>query len=183
MSRWFLEYAEILLNQFGDIVDSWATFNEPVAVYERRAKWFLDPRLKEEKYARQCTHNLQVWHVETAKLLWRKQLKNTRNEIVVDVWHYKPTCPGRKDEEQMALYGNEIVGYGMLLHPPFLGGYSEIRMKYMEENHLMSETEASDLETMRQKIDFYGLNFYNGLIACADESKEEKSGEKQGSNY
>lgn len=180
---WFLEYAEILLDQFGDMVDIWATFNEPVAVYVGHANGFFAPGLKDEKYARQCIHNLLVCHGETVKLFRRKKLENARIGIVVDVWPHKPAHPGRKEEEQMALYGNEIAGYGMFLHPLFLGGYSEILTKYMEENHLTPKTEAGDFETIRQKVDFYGLNFYNGLIARSDEPEEAESGEKQGGNY
>ena len=31
--KWFTNYAKVLLDNFGDDVDLWATFNEPIAVY------------------------------------------------------------------------------------------------------------------------------------------------------
>lgn len=181
--KWFLEYAEVLLDNFGNDVDIWATFNEPIAVYVGHANGFFAPGLKDEKYARQCIHNLMVCHGETVKLFRGKHLNHAKIGIVVDVWPHKPAHPGRENDEQMALYKNEITGYGMFLHPLFLGGYSEILMKYMQENDLMPQIEKGDYETICQKVDFYGLNFYNGLIDDAEKPEKKRSQDKKGGNF
>jgi len=55
---WYLNYAAILFDNFGDLVDYWVTFNEPIATYVGHAKGFFAPGLSDEKYARQCIHHL-----------------------------------------------------------------------------------------------------------------------------
>ena len=42
--KWFTNYAKVLLDNFGDDVDLWATFNEPIAVYVELLMAFL-PRV------------------------------------------------------------------------------------------------------------------------------------------
>ena len=50
----------------------------------------------------------------------------------------------------------------MFLNPLFLGRYSDVHMNYMKEHHIAPVIQEGDMETICQKLDFYGLNFYNG---------------------
>ena len=45
---WFKHYAEVLLDNFGEDVDLWVTFNEPIAVYVGHALGFFAPGLQDE---------------------------------------------------------------------------------------------------------------------------------------
>ena len=76
----------------------------------------------------------------------------------------------------MAMVNNEVEGYGMFLHPLFLGGYSQTLTAYMEQNGLMPRMEPGDTEAICQRLDFYGLNFYNGLYDNADEQRRAAEG-------
>lgn len=176
---WFTRYAEVLLDNFGDDVDYWVTFNEPISVYAGYAQGLFAPGLADEKYARQCLHNLLLCHGEAVRLFRRKRLKS-KIGIVVDVWKHYPARPGNQDDEALALYSNECAGYGMFLHPLFLGGYSEALTDYFREHGIAPEIREGDFETMRQPLDFYGLNFYNGLIDDARVAEEKK---KAGGNF
>lgn len=183
MVKWFTDYANILLDNFGQDVDLWVTFNEPIAVYVGHAYGFFAPGLKNEKYARQCLHNLLVCHGETVKLFREKKLQNARIGIVVDVWPHYPARPGNKKDEEMALYNNEIAGYGMFLHPLFLGGYSRELMRYMEEKDMTPRAEEGDFDTIHQRLDFYGLNFYNGIYDNAEPVEVQREADKAGGNF
>lgn len=44
-------------------------------------------------------------------------------------------------------------------------------------------TEEGDFEIMRRKVDFYGLNFYNGLYDNAEELRAREKAQKEGGNY
>ncbi len=181
--RWFTRYAGVLLDNFGDDVDFWVTFNEPIAVFVGNAAGFFAPGLKDEKYARQCLHNLLVSHGETVRLFREKKVKG-KIGIVVDVWKHYPGRPGNPQDEASALYNNECAGYGMFLNPLFLGEYSKPHMDYMKENHMVPEIKDQDMETICRKMDFYGLNFYNGLIDHTDEMKKRALRQKaSGGNY
>ena len=157
---WYRNYASILFDNFGDLVDDWVTFNEPIATYVGHAKGFFAPGLTDEKYARQCIHHLLLCHGEAVKLFRTRQLPG-KIGIVVDVWKHYPARPDNAEDCALALVSNEIEGYGMFLHPLFLGGYSKVLTAYMEQNDLTPRMEPGDAEIICQKLDFYGLNFYN----------------------
>ena len=181
MVKWFTRYAGVLLDNFGDDVAYWVTFNEPIATYVGHAQGFFAPGLQNEAYARQCVHNLLVCHGETVKLFRQKGLRDAKVGIVVDIWKHYPARAGNAEDIQSAVYGNEITGYGMFLHPLFLGGYSDALTRYMTENNLLPRMEDGDFETIRQPLDFYGLNFYNGLYDNVDEDRARKAA--GGGNY
>ena len=129
----------------------------------------------DEKYARQCIHHLLLCHGEAVKLFREKHLPGQIG-VVVDVWKHYPARPDNADDIVSAMMNNEIEGYGMFLHPLFLGGYSEELTAYMEETGFTPAMEPGDMDTICQKLDFYGLNFYNGLYDNADEQRKAAEG-------
>lgn len=182
--KWFTHYAEILLDNFGEDVDMWVTFNEPIAVYVGHALGWFAPGLKDEAYARQCLHHLLLCHAETVKLFRKKHLPNAKIGIVVDVWKHYPARKENPDDEWAALYNNEIAGYGMFLNPLFLGRYSDEHMKYMKEHDIAPVVQEGDMETICQKLDFYGMNFYNAIFDNVEEQEKKKKEKAQaGGNY
>lgn len=184
--KWFAHYAEVLLENFGQDVDMWVTFNEPIATFVGLAKGCFAPGLQDEKYARLALHHLLLCHGEVVKLFRRKKLSNSQIGIVVDVWKHYPGRPGCPEDMESALYNNEIEGYGMFLNPLFLGKYSEPLMDYMAEKDMVPVIEEGDMETISQKLDFYGLNFYNGLIdnmEIARQKERERQMNQNGGNY
>ena len=174
--KWFTEYAGILLDHFGKDVDFWATFNEPIAMYVGHKAGYMAPGLKNEKYARQCLHNMLLCHGETVRLFREKNPGNARIGIVVDVWPHYPADPENEADRKLAFYNSEMEGFGIFLHPLFLGGYSEELLRYMKENDVMPEIREGDFDIISRKMDFYGLNFYNGLFDSAEE-EARKSGD------
>ncbi|MDE7244693.1 MAG: family 1 glycosylhydrolase [Oscillospiraceae bacterium] len=177
---WYTRYAEILLDNFGRDVPIWVTFNEPIATYVGHAQGFFAPGLLDEKYARQCIHHLLLCHGAAVKLFRRKHLENAQIGIVVDVWKHFPAHSGDPADEALAEYNNECTGYGMFLHPLFLGGYSDVLTRYMTEHDLTPKMESGDFAEICQPLDFYGLNFYNGLI---DDAAAEQEKAKAGGNF
>ena len=181
--NWYLEYVNVLLDNFGEDIDLWVTFNEPIATYVGYAQGFFAPGLTDEKYARQALHHLLLCHGEAVKLFRQRNIPDAKIGIVVDVWKHYPAREGNTEDEALAFTGNEIKGYGMFLHPLFLGGYSDGLMKYFAENDLTPVMQEGDMETICQPLDFYGLNFYNGLYDDADKLRKAEKIKKEGGNY
>jgi beta-glucosidase len=179
---WYTYYFSILLDNFGDDVDFWVTFNEPIAVYVGHALGFFAPGLKDEAYARQCIHNLLVCHGEAVKLFRQRHFKNARIGIVVDVWPHYPAREGNKKDEDLAALNNATAGSGMLLHPVFLGGYPDLFSEYTKHNKMYPEILDGDFDTIRQPLDFYGLNYYNGVFDKASDG-EDIFDAKRGGNF
>ncbi len=180
--EWFKNYARILFDNFGEDVDIWVTVNEPIATFIGYADGIMAPGLADEKYARQCIHNLLVCHGEVVKMFRERNYKHSKIGIVVDIWHHYAERPGNPDDEKMAFTNNEFRGYGMFLNPLFLGCYTEELMEYMKAHDMVPHMEAGDLETICRKMDFYGLNFYNGLFDNADKVIQTEEGEHAGGN-
>lgn len=184
--KWFLEYANVLLDNFGNDVYFWATFNEPIATYVGLAKGFFAPGLCNEKYAREAIHNLLLCHGETVRLFRAKHLQS-KIGIVVDIWHHQPAREDDPNDREIAAFHNKIEGYDVFLHPLFLGGYSDELTAYLRAHSCMPNIESGDFETIRQPLDFYGLNFYNGLFDHAQEQQRDQQRKKQkqqtGGNY
>lgn len=81
------------------------------------------------------------------------------------------------------MYNNEIAGYGMFLHPLFLHGYSDVHVQYMKEKKVMPQIQEGDFDVICQSLDFYGLNFYNGIFDMADEMEIHTDADKAGGNF
>ena len=78
---------------------------------------------------------------------------------MVDVWPHYPAHTENEKECELARFGSECEGYGMFLNPLFLGGYSQYYQAYMREKGMYPVVQEGDFETIRQPLDFYGLNF------------------------
>lgn len=181
--KWFTEYVGVLLDHFGEDVDFWATFNEPIAVFVGNAAGFFAPGLRNEKYARQCLHNLLVCHGEAVKLFRSRNFSHAQIGIVVDVWRHYPEREGNEEDIGLAVMANEINGYGMFLNPLFLGKYTDVYLNYLREEDMMPVILEGDMECIHQKLDFYGLNFYNALFDNAEKEKARKAAGQTGGNY
>ena len=178
---WYKEYVRVLLENFGQDIDYWITFNEPIAVFAGYSLGFFAPGLKDEKYARQALHNLLVCHGEAVKLFREFALPNTKVGITVDIWHHYPLRPDDPRDIAQAQFHNETQGYGMFLNPIFLGKQSELLTRYLEANDMMPEILPGDFETISQPMDFYGLNFYNAIFEKAEQPLDISG--KNGGNF
>ena len=178
--EWYKEYAALVFDEYGQEVDFWATFNEPISVYVGWGMGQFAPGLKDEKYARQSLHNLLVCHGEAVRLFRQKKLSG-KIGIVVDVWHHYTTDPTNREACLQAQRGNEIEGYGMFLNPIFLGEYTQVLKDYMQETGTTPVILEGDMEIISQPVDFYGLNFYNGLFDGSTQLPVDDQ-EKKGGN-
>lgn len=167
--HWYLEYAKVLWDNFGDDVDMWITFNEPIAIYVGHALGFFAPGLRNEEYARQCIHHLLVAHGEAVRLFRSYHFSKAQIGITVDIWHHYPDRPDNPEDVLLAELQNETQGYGMFLNPIFLGGYSKRTVEYLQKKDIYPEIKSGDFATIRQPLDFYGLNFYNAIYDRADQ--------------
>lgn len=161
--KWFTNYANVLLDALGEEVEYWTTFNEPIALKVGYGEGTFAPGLADEKYARQALHNALVCHGEVVKLFRSKNFKNGKIGIVIDVWKHYALRPGDPEDEKLAVYNNEVEGYGIFLNPLYLGGYSKEYMDYLVEKDMVPQIEDGDFETIGQPMDFHAVNFYTGL--------------------
>lgn len=180
---WYADYASLLFREFGDRIPLWATMNEPIATYLGYSGGHLAPGRGEEASGRQANHNLLLAHGEGVRRFRQENLRGSQIGIVVDIWHHHPLRPDCPADAALAELENEKT-YRSYLDPIFKGVYSPALLEYMERNRLTPEIRPGDMESIREKLDFFGLNCYNRVVDCADKEFRMKEAAKSlGGNF
>ncbi|MDC7286409.1 GH1 family beta-glucosidase [Blautia schinkii] len=182
--KWYGEYASVLFREFGDRIPLWATINEPIATYVGYAQGIFAPGHSSELMGRQANHHVLLAHGEGVRRFREENMKDGKIGIVVDVWKHHPLRPENEADCALAELENEKT-YRSYLHPVFKGGYTSALLNYMEANHCMPDMQEGDFELIRQPLDFFGLNCYNRVVDCADDTLLEADRKKKrtGGNF
>jgi len=165
--QWYADYASILFREFGDRIPLWATINEPIATYIGYSGGHLAPSRGDEASGRQANHNLLLAHGEAVRRFRQENLKNSKVGIVVDIWNHHPLRPNNAADIALAELENEKT-YRSYLDPIFKGAYTPHLLAYMERNGIMPEIRPGDMESICEKLDFFGMNCYNRVVDCAE---------------
>ncbi|MCL2108647.1 MAG: GH1 family beta-glucosidase [Oscillospiraceae bacterium] len=166
---WFAEYARIAVTNFGDRVKHFMTFNEPqVAVGMGFASGIHAPGLKmAPSETVRMTHNILLAHGKAVKAM-REIAPDLKIGIVpVNIFSY----PEIETPENIALARK--LSFDMIDHPTdwffsaawwgdpvMFGKYPEDGLKRFGQ--WLPDGWERDMETIKQPIDFYGPNFYEG---------------------
>ena len=185
---YFVDYAKICFEAFGDRVKKWATFNEPWSIAQNGyiAGNFPPNEQFQIPKAVQILHNLMVAH---ARALNRYKSMNLPGEIGI-VHTLEGKVPiSAKPEDIHARDLDDAISNRFMLDACFHGRYDEETMALIDEiltkNEGKLETQASDFEDFAKaakQIDFLGMNYYSShfLQAYEGESRiyNNSTGEK-----
>jgi beta-glucosidase len=164
---WFAQYAELAVKRLGDRVSNWMTLNEPQCIvlgYSQTDN--LAPSLG---YGRRDTlrvlHHLLRAHAKAVPLMRAAaKLPLSIGWAPVGVVSYPETETAADIEAaRTAMFSipeAEFWNNTWYADPVLLGTYPEDGLKHW--GTLMPKGWESDLEQMKQPIDFYGANIYNG---------------------
>lgn len=167
--EWFGDYASLLFQEFGNDIPLWSTLNEPIATYVGYGLGIFAPGRIGEKTGRQANHHILVAHGEAVKRFRQENLSNSKVGVVVDIWHHHPFRLDNLADIQIAELENEKA-YRSYLNPIFKGAYTDALLKWMRENNCMPDIQPDDMEHISQPLDFFGLNCYNRVVDCADQT-------------
>ncbi len=154
-AEWFADYADVLFAALDDRVAWWATLNEPWVVSDGGyLHGTLAPGHASPFEAPIASHNLLRAHA-TAVQAYRAR---GRNEIGLVV-NLEPKVAASDNADDLAATARaEAYMNRQFLDPVFLGMYPrELASIYGEA---WPTFPASDLDGIRQKIDFLGVNYY-----------------------
>lgn len=157
---WFEAYAEVCFREFGDLVDQWATLNEPQS--SAMGGHFTAghaPGIWDYSAALQVVHNLLRGHGKAVKLYRRTGLK-AEIGIVLDMHTFYPVDTNNPQDVRMARLcwqqANHLYG-----DPVFKGIYPRELFEYLKDRRVvLPEIKAGDMEDICQPVDFVGLNTY-----------------------
>jgi beta-glucosidase len=161
----FAEYAQIVAEQLGDRVTRWITLNEPQVSADHGYRTGVHaPGLTDDAAAVAATHHLLLAHGLAAQAL-----RSVRSAIPVGItldMHPVRIAPDTQRESvEAARLATDAELNGLFLEPVLYGRYpAHIRAALLPTPDLIAD---GDLATIRQPLDFLGVNYYSPVFLRA----------------
>jgi len=166
---WFLEYAKVLFAEFGDLVDSWITINEPGCI--ANLGYFTGehaPGYTDYSLMLQAAHHILLAH-GTVVDYYRSSSLTAPIGIVLSMNSFYPARPETEESQAAAkrakMQLNELYG-----DPLFKKEYPQELFAYLKVRGVcMPIMEEQDLEIIGTTIDFLDINTYYAEFIDATE--------------
>ena len=158
---YFVEYANIMYKALGDRVSYWLTHNEPwVISYLGYGEGIHAPGIQDWKQAIQVSHNLLVSHGKAVEAF---RSYNYPSKIGLNPNLYPVYTETDSPEDKEA--GKRYFEYQntWFLQALLQGSYPDRLWNYYEERGLAPQVGQDDMQTIQQKIDFLGVNYYSRI--------------------
>jgi beta-glucosidase len=153
----FVEYAGLVFDGLGGLVDAWVTHNEPwVTAFLGYAYGVKAPGLTDWRAALAAAHHSLLAHGRAVDA-YRSAGWTGRIGITLDLTHVTgdPAAARRMDGHRNRWF----------LDPVLVGGYpADIVDLYEEHVGPLDFVQPGDLEEMAAPIDFLGVNFYRPAV-------------------
>ncbi len=167
----FANYAKLICQQFGDLVHSYATLNEPFcSAYLGYEAGIHAPGKVGKEYGKKAAHHLLLAHGLAMNEL-QTYSPNSLNGIVLN---FTPAYSVDDSAENVkaAQYADDYFNH-WYIKPVIDGSYPDI-VEQMPTSQ-QPDIQPGDMEIISQNLDFLGINFYTRAIykACKDEIFEE----------
>lgn len=164
MPDWFAAYTKVVVDALSDGVRYWCTINEPQCFvglgYEQGVH---APFYREKPSLAAITRNVLLSHGR-AVLAIRKYAKTT--PLVGFAPCGKVYLPDEESPEAIQAAYDKTFGppesafdIAWFCDAPILGKFPQAVCDYLGVEQVLTET---DMETVHQKLDFFGFNIYNG---------------------
>jgi beta-glucosidase len=158
---WFKDYAKILYDKLGDLVDRWITLNEPFCA-SIIGYWYGEhaPGYHDIGMALQAVHHLMMAH-GTAVQEYRKTGLKAEIGITLNMnisYPFDPKAP--KDVEAAKL--DQLMNDNLFGDAVYLGKYPEELFSFLKKKGVvLPDIRPGDMELIKQPLDFFGLNTYS----------------------
>ncbi len=154
---WFGDYAEIVFRKLADRVHFWATINEPwVAAFLGHAYGIHAPGICDYSQAYQSAHHLLLAHARAVQV-YRNGGYDGKIGLILNLNGIKPASDMEEDIRAAQRVHDET--HALFLDPLFKGKYAEAMFTYIQSH--APKTKPEDLASIRQPVDYLGLNYYN----------------------
>lgn len=160
----FAHYAEVCFARFGDRVKHWITLNEPwcSAVLGHGIGYFAPGRTSQsEPYL--AAHNLIRAHAKIVDL-YRRKFQATQKGVIgiTNNCDWREPKTDSAADRAAAERGLEFF-LGWFADPIYRGDYPEVMRTAVGAR--LPQFSAEDRALVRGSSDFFGLNFYGGMLA------------------
>ncbi|MDR0589174.1 MAG: beta-glucosidase [Spirochaetaceae bacterium] len=169
----FTEYAKVCFAELGDLVDQWITINEPYCIaYLGYYLGVHAPGIRDINQAIKAVHHINLAHGLAVKA-YRKTGLTAPIGITWNPSTPRPATARREDKK--AAETARAVETEVFIYPVLGKGYPELAAK---KSGLVIPVKDGDPETIAQKIDFIGVNYYSESPVAFDKKDPFKYGVK-----
>jgi beta-glucosidase len=165
----FAEYAELVFDGLGDVVEDWTTHNEPYVIsFLGYALGTKAPGATDWPRALRASHHVLLSHGEVAQR-FRANSRPGRIGITLDLTVVRPGID--RDEDRAAAARLDGHHNRWFLEPLFRGAYPADMLEFYEQRFgPFDAIQEGDLKTIAQPLDFLGVNFYRPNVVTADDN-------------
>ncbi len=155
----FAEYAAIVGEALGDRVARWITLNEPQVVADHGYRTGVHaPGIRDSEAAAAATHHLLLAHGLATAALRSVLPSGAKVGITFDLHPVRVPEPALTESIVRALAVSDAELNGLFLEPVLHGRYpAHARPELLPPPSMVA---PGDMETIRQPIDFIGVNYY-----------------------
>lgn len=168
----YVRFARICFENFGDVVDWWATFNEPIVPVE--AGYMADfhlPAVTDPKLAVQVAYNTQVASAK-AIAAYKEVTGGDKMSIILNLTpaYAKSEDPADQEAAEMA----ELLQARSFLDPSVKGHYPQKLVDWVAERGWTPDYTAEELTAIAENtVDFLGVNFYQPMRVQAPKDPDQ----------
>lgn len=162
----YRDYARFCFETYGDLVDQWITFNEPIVPVE--FGYFYDAHYPHKVDAAAAVK--VAYHTQLASSLavqvCHEVNSNYRIGVVLNLTPAYPRSQHPADVKAARIA--ELFQAKSFLDPSVLGTYPPELVEILRERALLPEVDPSDLELIKEHtVDFLGVNYYQPMRVSA----------------
>lgn len=152
-------YGQQCFELFGDLVNTWTTFNEPMVHIESGYLYgYHYPAICDFKKAVQVGYHTLMAHVAVVEA-FRKSKQTGKIGIILNI---SPSyARSESPADQKAKLRADLLNTKSFLDPCVLGGIPQGLIDLLAENQLLPRIEPNDKQRIAQStVDFIGVNYY-----------------------
>ena len=162
----YRDYARFCFETYGDLVDQWITFNEPIVPVE--FGYFYDAHYPHKVDAAAAVK--VAYHTQLASSLAVKACHEVdlsyRIGVVLNLTPAYPRSQHPADVKAARIA--ELFQAKSFLDPSVLGTYPPELVEILRERDLLPEVDSSDLGLIKEHtVDFLGVNYYQPMRVSA----------------
>jgi beta-glucosidase len=157
---WFGDYAQLMAREYGDKVTMWSTFNEPWCyAYLGHAAGYHAPGLTDPKAAVTVAHHELLAHGLAVQAM-RSERDNLSLGIVINPSNIRNEGSPPAPEDQMSTIDG--IHNRWWFDATLKGEYpTDLMLRF---GHLAEAVQPGDLDTIKQPLDWMGINYYFDIL-------------------
>lgn len=155
----FAFYAKTAFEQFGDLIKTWTTFNEPIVHVEcGYLGHYHYPAIVDFKKAVQVAYHTVMAHTYAVKA-FKEMMPDGKIGIILNIT--PAYAKSDSNEDLKAKEASDLLDAKSFLDPAVKGEFPKALVDLLETHHLLPTTQSQDKKVMKENtVDFIGINYY-----------------------